>query len=285
LFAPYPWSDSFFNESLAHCSKKQFMKTNRSKSVNQSELTGRNGFTRLDLLVVLGTIAVLIALALPALAGTKTQTKIGACADNVRKLALACQIYAGENNDRLPVLSGSGSWAWDLPASAANALLNSGAKTNDFYCPGTSPRFTDQDNWMASGGSSLWHYGEYASFHIVGYSLTFSGQSTLTSTNQNTTMLPETIKSGLTLLSAPAASDRVLLADATLSIGSALPGYAHPENNYASIQGGFYKPHVSPHLRGNIPAGGNIGFKDGHVDWRKFELMVPRTAVAPAFWW
>jgi hypothetical protein len=98
-------------------------------------------------------------------------------------------------------------------------------------------------------------------------------------------MLPEMINNGSTYLPAPAASDRVLVADATISNGTTQPGYAHPENNYTTISGGFYKQHVSPHLNGNIPAGGNVGFKDGHVAWRKFELMAPRTLSGPYFWW
>jgi hypothetical protein len=84
-------------------------------------------------------------------------------------------------------------------------------------------------------------------------------------------------------------SERVLVADAIISTGTALPGYAHLENNYVSIPGGFQwnnmiYPHVSPHLKGNVPSGGNLGFKDGHVDWRKFELMTPRT-TSVFFWW
>jgi hypothetical protein len=38
-------------------------------------------------------------------------------------------------------------------------------------------------------------------------------------------------------------------------------------------------------LKGNVPAGGNLGFKDGHVDWRDFKLMTPRTPGGPYFWW
>jgi hypothetical protein len=70
-----------------------------------------------------------------------------------------------------------------------------------------------------------------------------------------------------------------------------LPGYANPANNYTAIVGGFMQngliyPHVTPHLNGNVPTGGNLGFKDGHVAWRKFEVMTPRSTSAGAnFWW
>jgi prepilin-type N-terminal cleavage/methylation domain-containing protein len=261
----------------------------REKPFAQSKPPHCEGFTLTELLVVLGIIAVLILLQLPAWAENKGQTKMAGCASHLRQMALACQIYANENNNRLPVLSSSGftSWAWDMPLNVVNSLLNNGATTNAFYCPGTSPRFTDSDNWMAPGSASLWNFGA-PYFRIVGYTLAFSGSSILISaTNQNTSMLPEMIKNGSTYLRAPAASERVLVADATISIGTALPGYAHPENNYSAIYGGFSKPHTSPHLKENMPMGGNLGFKDGHVAWRKFELMVPRTTSSTymCFWW
>ncbi|HEX5399325.1 MAG TPA: type II secretion system protein [Verrucomicrobiae bacterium] len=245
-----------------------------------------NGFTLLDLLVLIAVLAVLIVLELPVLAAGGSQSKIVICASHVRQLALASQIYANDNNNRLPLLNGSGAWAWDTPVSTADALLNSGAQTNTFYCPGTSPRFTDIQNW-AGPGTTLWNFG--STFHIIGYTLAFSGSaSKLSPTNQNTSILPEAINNfpsaGMT--TTYSAANRVLVADATISIASILPGYAHPENNYTSIYGGFVYPHLSAHLKGNVPAGGNLGFKDGHVEWRDFEFMTPRTgANTPYFWW
>jgi len=127
-------------------------------------------------------------------------------------------------------------------------------------------------------------------FHIIGYAMAFSGTaSKLSATNQNTTILPEPVTLGSVTVTVPA-TQRVLVADANLSAGYSVPGYAHPENNYTLIVGGFQvggliKPHVCPHLKGNVPAGGNVGFKDGHVEWRKFEVMTPRTSSGSTFWW
>jgi type II secretory pathway pseudopilin PulG len=254
------------------------MKTNRSESVIQSEPACRNGFTLLDLLVVLGVIAVLITLQLPVLASGKSQTKIGVCASHVRQLALACQLYANDNNDRLPVLSGV-SWPWDLPVGVASWLLVvDGVATNTFYCPGTAPRFNDNLNFgNTASGSSLWNYSP-SSYRIAGYAFAFSGTaSTLDSTNQNSTMLPETIQTGSP---APAASKRVLVADATLNT------QANGYGSWTDIAGGFTILNTSPHLNGLVPAGGNVGFKDGHVEWRNFKDMNVRTGGnTPAFWW
>jgi hypothetical protein len=34
-----------------------------------------------------------------------------------------------------------------------------------------------------------------------------------------------------------------------------------------------------------MPAGDHAGFKDGHVEWHKFQVMTPRTDSATVFWW
>lgn len=260
------------------------MQTNRIKSAIQLASAKCEGFTLTDLLVVLGVIAFLIVLEAPVLAGNKSQTKMGVCAGNLRQLVLATQIYANENNNRLPD-GGAFAWAFSLPASSVNGLLMGGAKTNNFYCPGTAPRFTDQDNWIASGSYSLWNYGA-PSAHIIGYAQTFSGNgNTINPTNQNSTMLPETLK-GQTCMPAPPASGRVLIADATIS--GSYTDHQGPQvatYNFTQIAGGFYKKHLTPHLKGNIPAGGNVSFKDGHVAWRKFEMMDERASSYIGFWW
>ena len=258
------------------------MKTGLFKSARCSRANPDDGFTLVELLVVIGVIAVLVVIQLPALAAGKTQSKIAICASHVRQLALCCQIYANENNNLLPVLPSGGFWPWDLPTSTANAFLNYGAQTNTFYCPGTAPRFTDAQNW------ALWNYAP-SIYHITGYSFALSGEgSTLAPTNQNTTIQPEAIHNfpspGKT--TTYRASERVLVADAILSTGRALPGYAHPENNYTDIGGGLSVHYVSPHLNGVVPMGGNLGFKDGHVAWRRFQMIVPRTVfTGPYFWW
>lgn len=253
--------------------------------MRRSRANPDDGFTLVELLVVIGVIAVLIVVQLPALAGAKSQSKIAICASHVRQIALACQIYANENNNRLPVPAGGGNWAWDVSGTTISALLNSGAQTNTFYCPGTAPRFTDTQNW-AGPGATLWIFSG-GSFRVIGYALALSGASGMNPTNENSSILPEAIGNfplaGMT--TTYGVSDRVLVADATISLGSAVPGYAHPENNYTDIAGGFPIHHVSPHLKGNVPAGGNLGFKDGHVEWRDFEFMTPRTTGGTYFWW
>jgi prepilin-type processing-associated H-X9-DG protein len=64
--------------------------------------TGADGFTLLELAVVIATVAVLAALLLPALAGTRPNTQAFQCLENQRQLILAWQMYAQDNSDLLP---------------------------------------------------------------------------------------------------------------------------------------------------------------------------------------
>jgi prepilin-type N-terminal cleavage/methylation domain-containing protein len=60
------------------------------------------GFTFVELLVVLATVAVLAVMLLPAIAGTKPNAQAFQCLENHRQLMLAMQMYAQDNSDLLP---------------------------------------------------------------------------------------------------------------------------------------------------------------------------------------
>ena len=86
----------------------------------------------------------------------------------------------------------------------------------------------------------------------------------------------------------PPATDRALMADATISQPNQTSVMNRYANTYTDVQGGFYKKHRTSHMDGRLPAGGNVGMLDGHVEWRKFGQMLPRTASGsgdPVFWW
>ena len=60
-----------------------------------------NGFTFVELLVVLATLAVLAAMLLPAIAGSKPSSQAFQCLENLRQLTLGWLMYAGDNSGKL----------------------------------------------------------------------------------------------------------------------------------------------------------------------------------------
>src|SRR6187397_514637 len=60
------------------------------------------GFTLVELLVVIGIIAVLIALLLPSLLKAREQAQRVQCMSNLRQMVIACTAYASEHRGWYP---------------------------------------------------------------------------------------------------------------------------------------------------------------------------------------
>ncbi len=66
------------------------------------QLSRANGFTLVELLVVIAIIATIIGILLPSMASARAQSKFVVCGGNLRTIGQMIQIYAGENEDRIP---------------------------------------------------------------------------------------------------------------------------------------------------------------------------------------
>jgi len=62
----------------------------------------RIGFTLVELLVVIGIIAVLVGILLPTLAKVRESARRADCASRLRQLAAAVHLYANENKGKIP---------------------------------------------------------------------------------------------------------------------------------------------------------------------------------------
>jgi prepilin-type processing-associated H-X9-DG protein len=87
-----------------------------------------SAFSLLELLVVVGIIALLVAILLPVLSKARRAAQMTACAANVRQIVMALGIYAQGNGDRLPYqINDQTDWS--------GTLLGSGASPSVFRCP------------------------------------------------------------------------------------------------------------------------------------------------------
>ena len=208
-------------------------------------------------------------------------------------------MYCDDNRDFLPDLEGTAFWCWDIPTPAANSMLNSGCTKKTFFCPSTAPRFTDYENF--AGTPNLWTFALSGGYNIAGYSFAFwGGACKVDSFYQNQKLLPEqhlSLTPPIQMVLDDVAS-REVVADAILSKQPSLP--ASGADDFIDFKGSFPIHHTSAHIQNTLPAGSNIAYKDGHVQWRKFnasnssangnETKVRNGDYAdgvntPYFWW
>jgi prepilin-type N-terminal cleavage/methylation domain-containing protein/prepilin-type processing-associated H-X9-DG protein len=108
----------------------------------RSSLREQSAFTLVELLVVIGIIAVLISILIPALSKAREQSIRAKCASNLRQIGIAAMAYAAENKGWLPrnesanpfyVANRSGFVKWYDGRVAWQRYVKS---VDCFYCPG-----------------------------------------------------------------------------------------------------------------------------------------------------
>ena len=229
-------------------------------------------FTLVELLVVIGIIAILIAMLLPALNRAREQARRTQCGSNLRTAGQSLMMYAGENKGKLPQHGGNSYWLFDIPLETRDYMVKYGYPRPTFYCP---------SNEMQQNDDRLWNYptgDPTSSFHsATGYQWMFK--------RFNAPMPPmfygrpyvERITQKIDI--SITGTNTITLSGADLEIASDMVNSTgtprSTTEDFTGPRGGHSESHWTSHLRaGNKAAGGNVLFLDGHVDWRDFRAML-----------
>jgi len=142
------------------------------KKLRSSE-RGARAFTRTELLVVVLTLAVVLAGLVLALRWNKEPRRRAQCAANLRQLGAALSLYAGDWEGRLPDCTRANpgffgsKWPWDLNINVVSEMERRGASRKVFYCPSNAGMNDDQ----------RWNFFRYdrTPIRVVGYGLLMNG--------------------------------------------------------------------------------------------------------------
>jgi len=262
-------------------------------------MRGKSGFTLIELLVVIAIIALLLGILLPALGVVREQGRRAVCSQNERNTGLGLFLYANDYDGKLP-LNEVDRWLFDVSYWTTDIILSTRAfDRHIFYCP----------SWRQRDNIIFWRYGEdlpagtpesypqpepkdeatrKEMHRIMGYFWFID----IVGGRANPPMSPdnkqkEWVKS-VASTKRPAGMIE-LIADVTASDGP-----NRLQSDFTKAQGGCWNRWQvydrTNHLtRGTRPAGGNVLFVDGHVQWRHFGEMEHRWFwqyyANPCFWW
>ena len=104
-----------------------------AKLLKRGKMHETNGFTLIELLVVMAIIIILAGFLLPSLGRAKEQAIKTSCANNLKQIGFALEMYANDNNGKYPSPVQNYYVNWGLVSNLWGPYIDD---RNVFYCPG-----------------------------------------------------------------------------------------------------------------------------------------------------
>lgn len=246
------------------------------------------GFTLVELLVVIGIIALLMGILLPSLNKARAMSRQSKCLSNLRQIGIVNSMYANEwKGWCLP-----GHWGWSPPAPGWTGSTTPPAT----FVPGVT------DTWH--GWANVWDFQKNLSAQRNGRNLTtyfpaslmcpdatvcytigaYGGYPIVYSYGMNTSDQPSivpTLWTGWKMSQVRSPAEKIFFADALgdISYGSSGPPDKAPNTmKYLDQQLGgagwgevHYPPDHSNILCYRHNLGANVLYFDGHCDWQSYK--------------
>lgn len=260
-----------------------------------------HGFTLIELLVVIAIIALLMSILMPALQRVREQGRRQSCGNQVRQHCLAFIMYADDYDTKLPQPDIPGGWLWDLDVDVVNFMLQTGMTKQMFYCPSNRTMHTNMDHFWTFQATVVDEKHLTGNFIVSGYCYVLqivTGEPQRPEIQNN----PNGSKIWLKTTTERQPAMRELCVDATLCAWDQR-NQDYPSGNFGLVAGGTLGQvslyDRTSHLKNDAqPSGTNIGFLDGHVQWRRFypewespeyeqtdDIPKPRYGSDRRFWW
>jgi len=263
----------------------------------------RRGFTLVELLVVIGIIALLVSLLLPSLQKARQSAMRIACASNLRQWGMAWEAYAGANKGKLPQTAALGAGFVLSPDPQAGGrtyypnFADTAQERNGQYMTyyfsvqsiapyikgvqwtidGGFPRPILSGAWICPGRPENWeNSNNYMWSNYAKIPVWYSYYSKLSSTFN---VDPFWVNRPQDLTDKRRTSDRVLMADTLFHWRGAGQRWTYSHGRRGAwgdaLDGGPQEP-AGPNILGL-----NQLYGDGHVNWERLDAAT-LVGIAPA---
>ncbi|MGE4285261.1 MAG: type II secretion system protein [Phycisphaerae bacterium] len=268
-------------------------------------------FTLIELLVVISIIAMLMAILMPALSKAREQAKKIVCGNHYRQQSLGVTMYAESNNSYVPIVAPTpGYWAWDISFWTTDMISQYGGIDDNevFFCPANKDRDPQdgrvwQYSWINVGTkfeplkseAELTDSAKKGFYRVLPSLFTFdrldvSGKSLLNTGQWQRLQTGERAQWIRKVSAVSRPSEWPMVMDAIISERGSMTNFFEITSGGSYDLMGLYDRSNHKSKRkfdtGEYkPAGANIAFTDGHVEWRDFDEMAYRLDWGQYFWW